>query len=65
MADLESMKAVADFAVKTYGSVDLLMNNSGLILFSYREDVPIDDWNKMVDVNIKGYLNGIAACCRR
>ena len=61
VADLDSMKAVADFAVKTYGSVDILVNNAGLMLFSYWEDVAIDDWNKMVDVNIKGYLNGIAA----
>ncbi|KOC90310.1 SDR family oxidoreductase [Winslowiella iniecta] len=61
VAELDSMKSVADFAVKTYGSVDILVNNAGLMLFSYWEDVAIDDWNKMVDVNIKGYLNGIAA----
>lgn len=42
------MKAVADFAVKSYGSVDILVNNAGLMLFSYWEDVAIDDWNKMV-----------------
>jgi len=61
VTDLDSMKSVADFAVKTYGKVDILVNNAGLMLFSYWEDVAIDDWNKMVDVNIKGYLNGIAA----
>lgn len=61
VADAEAMKAVAEFASKTYGSVDILVNNAGLMLFSYWEDLAVNDWNNMVDVNIKGYLNAIAA----
>lgn len=61
MTDLEAMKTMAEFAKDTYGSVDILVNNAGLMLFSYWEDVAVTDWNSMIDVNIKGYLNGIAA----
>lgn len=61
VTDLEAMKTMAEFAKDTYGSVDILVNNAGLMLFSYWEDVAVTDWNSMIDVNIKGYLNGIAA----
>jgi NADP-dependent 3-hydroxy acid dehydrogenase YdfG len=55
------MVALAQFAQDSFGSVDILINNAGLMLFSNWTDVAIDDWDKMVDVNIKGYLNAIAA----
>jgi NADP-dependent 3-hydroxy acid dehydrogenase YdfG len=57
----EQMTATARFAQDTYGSVDILVNNAGLMLFSNWVDLAIQDWNAMVDVNIKGYLNSIAA----
>lgn len=55
------MAALAQFAQDSFGSIDILINNAGLMLFSNWADVAIDDWDKMVDVNIKGYLNAIAA----
>lgn len=58
---LEDTKALAKYAAETFGSVDILINNAGLMLFSSWSDVVWEDWNKMVDVNIKGYLNAIAA----
>lgn len=56
----DDAKKLAQFAKDTYGSVDILINNAGLMLFSYWSDLAIDDWNKMIDTNIKGYLNAIA-----
>lgn len=58
---LEDTKALAKYAAETFGSVDILINNAGLMLFSSWSDVVWEDWNKMVDVNVKGYLNAIAA----
>jgi NADP-dependent 3-hydroxy acid dehydrogenase YdfG len=52
---------LADFTVATHGSIDILVNNAGLMLFSYWKDVALDDWNRMIDTNIRGYLNTISA----
>ncbi|MEU9061798.1 SDR family oxidoreductase [Streptomyces sp. NPDC048430] len=61
VADAADMQALADFTVATYGRVDVLVNNAGLMLFSYWKDLALDDWNRMLDVNIRGYLNGVHA----
>ncbi|EJM62091.1 SDR family oxidoreductase [Pseudomonas sp. GM48] len=60
VTQLDDMKALAQFAQDAFGSVDILINNAGLMLFSKWEDLAVDDWEKMINVNIKGYLNGIA-----
>lgn len=52
--------ALAAFARDTYGTVDILVNNAGLMLFSQWSDLAVEDWDKMIDVNIKGYLHVIA-----
>lgn len=61
VTDAAQMAALAQFAHDTFGSVDILVNNAGLMLFSNWTDLAVDDWEKMIDVNIKGYLNAIAA----
>ncbi|WP_405224738.1 SDR family oxidoreductase [Dokdonia sp. Asnod1-B02] len=48
-------------AVKEYGKVDGLINNAGLMPLSFVEKLKTDEWMQMVDVNIKGVLNGVAA----
>lgn len=58
---MDDAVALVKYATNTFGSVDILINNAGLMLFSSWSDVVWEDWNKMVDVNIKGYLNAIAA----
>jgi NADP-dependent 3-hydroxy acid dehydrogenase YdfG len=52
-------------AIDTYGRVDNLINNAGLMLFSHWKDTAVDDWQKMIDTNIHGYLNAIAAALPR
>jgi NADP-dependent 3-hydroxy acid dehydrogenase YdfG len=61
VADAADMQALADFTVDTYGRIDVLVNNAGLMLFSYWKDLTLQDWNRMIDVNIRGYLNGVHA----
>lgn len=60
VADRKDARALAAFAHETYGSIDILVNNAGLMLFSQWSDLAVDDWDRMIDVNIKGYLNMIA-----
>ena len=57
----EQVKRLADAAVQTYGHLDVMLNNAGLMPHSPLERLKIDDWNRMIDVNIKGVLYGIAA----
>jgi len=44
-----------------YGRLDVLVSNAGSMAVSPFDDLRVDDWDLMVDVNIKGVLNGIAA----
>jgi NADP-dependent 3-hydroxy acid dehydrogenase YdfG len=57
----EEVQALVDAAVKTYGRVDVIINNAGLMPQSPLDRLKIDDWDRMIDVNIKGVLYGIAA----
>jgi len=57
----EQVKRLVDAAVQTYGRVDVMMNNAGLMPHSPLERLKIDDWDRMIDVNLKGVLYGIAA----
>jgi NADP-dependent 3-hydroxy acid dehydrogenase YdfG len=57
----DQVKALVDAAVRTYGRIDVMINNAGLMPQSLLERLKIDEWDRMVDVNIKGVLYGIAA----
>jgi NADP-dependent 3-hydroxy acid dehydrogenase YdfG len=57
----EQVKNLVDIAVKEFGKVDVMINNAGLMPQSLLENLRIDDWDRMIDVNIKGVLYGIAA----
>jgi NADP-dependent 3-hydroxy acid dehydrogenase YdfG len=61
VTDRQQVKRLVDVAVKTYGRVDVMINNAGLMPQSPLERLKIDDWDRMIDVNIKGVLYGIAA----
>jgi NADP-dependent 3-hydroxy acid dehydrogenase YdfG len=52
---------LVDTAVQTYGRIEVMINNAGLMPQSPLERLKIDEWNQMIDVNIKGVLYGIAA----
>jgi NADP-dependent 3-hydroxy acid dehydrogenase YdfG len=58
---VDQVKALVDAAVKAYGRIDVIINNAGLMPQSLLERLKIDEWDRMVDVNIKGVLYGIAA----
>lgn len=48
-------------AVELHGGIDVIVNNAGLMPHSPLERGKIDDWDRMIDVNLKGVLYGIAA----
>lgn len=53
--------AIVALAKKTYGRVDVIFLNAGIMPNSPLSAMKTDDWHQMVDVNIKGVLNGVAA----
>ncbi|MBX9886836.1 MAG: SDR family oxidoreductase [Flavobacteriaceae bacterium] len=57
----EDLQILIQTAVNAYGRVDVLINNAGTGELSRIDDLDIDGWEEMIDVNIKGVLYGMAA----
>ena len=56
-----SMQAFVDAAYAWTGRLDVLINNAGVMPLSPLDALKVDEWNHMIDVNIRGVLHGIAA----
>jgi NADP-dependent 3-hydroxy acid dehydrogenase YdfG len=61
VTDLEQVKNLVDTAVRQFGRVDVILNNAGIMPLSPMDRINVEEWTTMIDVNIKGVLNGIAA----
>ncbi|KAB2698843.1 SDR family oxidoreductase [Ochrobactrum sp. Kaboul] len=61
VTDRDSMNAFADSARNLWGRVDVIVNNAGIMPLSLMASMKVEEWDRMVDVNIKGVLYGIAA----
>lgn len=57
----EDVKAFVEFAREKFGRVDVIFNNAGVMPVSPMNALKTDEWERIIDVNIKGVLNGIAA----
>jgi NADP-dependent 3-hydroxy acid dehydrogenase YdfG len=57
----EQVGALVDSAVQSYGRIDVMINNAGLMPQAPLGQLKVDEWDRMIDVNLKGVLYGIAA----
>jgi Short-chain alcohol dehydrogenase of unknown specificity len=57
----EDLANLVRLAGERYGKLDVLVNNAGIMPISPLDDLRVEDWEEMIDINIKGVLYGIAA----
>ncbi|WP_037321571.1 SDR family oxidoreductase [Salegentibacter sp. Hel_I_6] len=57
----EDFKKIVSSTLEEFGSIDGIVNNAGLMPLSYVKNLHTEEWDKMIDVNIKGVTNGVAA----
>ena len=55
------LEALVGLAIDRYGKLDVLFSNAGVMPVSPLSDLRVEDWDEMIDINVKGVLNGIAA----
>jgi len=60
VAYFDQMKRLVDALVQTFGHIDVMINNAGLMAQAPFECLKIDEWDRMIDINLKGVLYGIA-----
>ena len=61
VADRAQVQALADATLETYGRIDVLVNNAALMPVSPLDQIKVEEWDQIIDVNLKGVLYGIAA----
>lgn len=61
VTDKHQVKAVVEAVVQDFGRLDVIINNAGIMPIRPMSEVNTDEWDAMIDVNIKGTLYGIAA----
>lgn len=61
VTDAAQVQALADATLQRFGRIDVLVNNAGIMPLAPLAKLKIDEWSRMIDVNIKGVLHGIAA----
>ncbi|MFP2958014.1 SDR family oxidoreductase [Myxococcus sp. 1LA] len=57
----DDMESFMGFARAEHGRIDVIINNAGVMPLSNLEELKVDEWDRMIDVNIRGVLHGIAA----
>ena len=57
--DADAMQALAERTYRDIGPVRLVVNNAGVEQFGYLWDIPVENWNRLVDINISGVFHGV------
>ena len=59
--DAAAVQALVDGAVSEHGRVDYMFNNAGINIAGELRDTSLDDWNRLIDVNLRGVIHGVHA----
>ncbi len=61
VTDKASVQFVLDSVIKSYGQLDIMINNAGIVVISEMEDTLEEDWDRLIDINLKGVVFGMQA----
>ncbi|BBP83252.1 oxidoreductase [Pseudomonas sp. Pc102] len=61
VTDPAQVRALVQGGIDAFGRIDVLVNNAGLMAIAPLSETPLEEWDRMIDINIKGVLYGIAA----
>ncbi|BCG25157.1 oxidoreductase [Pseudomonas tohonis] len=61
VTDPAQVRALVQGGIDAFGRIDVLVNNAGLMAIAPLSETPVEEWDRMIDINIKGVLYGIAA----
>jgi NAD(P)-dependent dehydrogenase (short-subunit alcohol dehydrogenase family) len=61
VSDSAAVKALVDGTVEKHGRIDYIFNNAGIAVQGYVEEIPIEDWDAIIDINLKGVVYGTSA----
>ncbi|MFJ3403805.1 SDR family oxidoreductase [Promicromonospora sp. NPDC090134] len=61
VSDADAVRAAVDTVVQERGRIDVIVNNAGVMPLSRLDALLVDEWDRMIDVNVRGLLHGIAA----
>ena len=61
VTEAEEVRAFTNAAYNVHDRIDVMINNAGVMPLSKLEALKVDEWNRMIDVNVRGLLHGIAA----
>ncbi|GAA4722873.1 NADP-dependent 3-hydroxy acid dehydrogenase YdfG [Promicromonospora umidemergens] len=61
VTDRDDVRAVVDRVVDEHGRIDVIVNNAGVMPLSRLDALLVDEWDRMIEVNVKGLLHGVAA----
>lgn len=61
VTDRDDVRAVVDRVVEEHGRIDVIVNNAGVMPLSRLDALLVEEWDRMIDVNVRGLLHGIAA----
>jgi NAD(P)-dependent dehydrogenase (short-subunit alcohol dehydrogenase family) len=61
VTDFQAMKALIEQTLRTKGRIDYLFNNAGIVVIGEAQHYDITDWNRVIEVNLGGIVNGVQA----